>query len=317
MIKLELISEKNLKEVFEFELENKVFFEKTLPPRPDAYGSFEGFKTCADVFLQDQKQGLMYMHLIRDTYGKVVGRINLFSVQNHEKVTAEVGYRLAEKAQGFGIAKEALKQVIDLCMNEYKIEALTAGTSDVNYASQKILTGRGFQEVGREKQVFKVHDEWINGILYEKEIGQNKSFMINVEAAIYHDGKWLIIKRSLKEEHAGGMLSLVGGTVEANEMTNNLLEQTIIREVEKEIGVKISDDMKYVESNSFITDNGQHVLDVVCLCSIQSGEAKPVSEEEVEAVLWMTTEEVLESSSAPDYLKRSIRKAEELINRQG
>ena len=39
-------------------------------------------------------------------------------------------------------------------------------------------------------------------------------FIVNVEGAIHRDGKWLLILRSEKEEHAGGTLSLVGGKCE-------------------------------------------------------------------------------------------------------
>jgi 8-oxo-dGTP diphosphatase len=39
-------------------------------------------------------------------------------------------------------------------------------------------------------------------------------FMVNVEGAIRKDDRWLIIERSKKEEHAGGLLSLVGGKVD-------------------------------------------------------------------------------------------------------
>lgn len=34
-------------------------------------------------------------------------------------------------------------------------------------------------------------------------------FIVNVEAAIYRDGKWLIIERSQQEEHAGGTFAFV------------------------------------------------------------------------------------------------------------
>ncbi|MDM5336317.1 hypothetical protein QUF84_03595 [Fictibacillus enclensis] len=36
-------------------------------------------------------------------------------------------------------------------------------------------------------------------------------FVVNVEAAVYKDDQWLIIERSLKEDHAGGSLAFVGG----------------------------------------------------------------------------------------------------------
>jgi hypothetical protein len=38
--------------------------------------------------------------------------------------------------------------------------------------------------------------------------------IVNVEGAIFKNDTWLIIERSKKEEHAGGMLSLVGGKTE-------------------------------------------------------------------------------------------------------
>lgn len=45
-------------------------------------------------------------------------------------------------------------------------------------------------------------------------------FIVKVEEAIYKDDKWLLIRRSEKEEHAGG-LSLVGGKVEKDLITSN------------------------------------------------------------------------------------------------
>lgn len=42
-----------------------------------------------------------------------------------------------------------------------------------------------------------------------------KLYIVNVEAAVYKNDKWLIIKRSEKEEHASGLLSMVGGKVES------------------------------------------------------------------------------------------------------
>ena len=46
-------------------------------------------------------------------------------------------------------------------------------------------------------------------------------FIVNVEGAIYKNDQWLLIRRSEKEEHAGGLLSLVGGKVEKDLITSN------------------------------------------------------------------------------------------------
>lgn len=137
-------------------------------------------------------------------------------------------------------------------------------------------------------------------------------FIVNVEGAIFKEGKWLIIERSQKEEHAGGLLSLVGGKVEQEENTLDILEKTVKREIYEEVDLKIKKEVKYIHSTSFVTDTGDHVIGIVFLCEYESGNAIPKSPDEVEAVNWMTAEEIYERSNAPDYLKESIHNAEKM-----
>jgi len=140
----------------------------------------------------------------------------------------------------------------------------------------------------------------------------NVSYIVNVEAAIYKNNKWLIIKRSEKEEHAPGLLALVGGKVETRIAENDILEKTLIREIMEEVGIQISKTIHYIESKSFISDKGQVVIDVVFLCKYQSGEPKCMSADEVSDIYWMPSKEVLMDKSAPIWLKESIEKAEKI-----
>jgi len=136
-------------------------------------------------------------------------------------------------------------------------------------------------------------------------------FIVNVEAAINKGNKWLIIQRSKEEEHAGGLLSLVGGKVEEKSTQKDVLEIALKREVLEEVDLHVDKEMTYLHSVGFITDQGDQVINVVFLCKYKSGKAYPKSPEEVEQVLWMTTKEILEDSQAPDYLKESIKLADE------
>ncbi|WP_282142535.1 NUDIX hydrolase [Cytobacillus oceanisediminis] len=138
-------------------------------------------------------------------------------------------------------------------------------------------------------------------------------FIVNVEGAIRKNDKWLIIERSKKEEHAGGLLSLVGGKVDIEGGSSNILERTVKREILEEVGVKVKDSLTYVNSTSFVTDTGQNVVDVVFLCEYESGEALPIIPDEVEKVSWLTSEEILNHPKSPIYLKENIKKAEALI----
>jgi len=138
----------------------------------------------------------------------------------------------------------------------------------------------------------------------------NLLYIVNVEAAIYKNDKWLIIKRSEKEEHAPGLLSMVGGKVETELSENNVLEDALVREITEEVGINVCERIYYLESKSFISDKGQMVIDIVFLCKYKSGEPKSMSADEVSEVYWMSSTEILENERAPIWLKESIKKAE-------
>jgi 8-oxo-dGTP diphosphatase len=134
-------------------------------------------------------------------------------------------------------------------------------------------------------------------------------FIVNVEGAIHRNGKWLFIKRSEKEEHAAGAISMVGGKCDMEGMSSDILERTLMREIYEEVGIKVSN-LTYVNSSAFVTDKGTHVIDIVFLCEYITGEPYAKSEEEVAAVMWMSTQEVLENPHSPNYLKENIKRAE-------
>lgn len=138
----------------------------------------------------------------------------------------------------------------------------------------------------------------------------NITYIVNVEGAIYHEDKWLIIKRSELEEHASGQLSLVGGKVEDAADESDILEETLRREIKEEVGIEIENKLVYLESKSFRTDKLETVIDVVFLCRYKSGTAEPMNSDEVSEVCWCTAKELLSNDKAPFYLKDTITKAE-------
>lgn len=135
---------------------------------------------------------------------------------------------------------------------------------------------------------------------------------VNVEGAIYKGHKWLMIERSKEESHATGTLAMPGGTLEAYVNVQNALEETLNREIMEETGIEIENEMRYVESKTFTSDNNQKVLDVVFLCKYKGGEAM-VKSDEVAAVSWLTTEEIIKNPKTPEWIKQSIRIADEML----
>lgn len=137
-------------------------------------------------------------------------------------------------------------------------------------------------------------------------------FIVNVEGAIYKNEKWLLIRRSEKEEHAGGLLSLVGGKVEKDGITSNILEETLKREISEEVGIAVSN-LRYVNSSLFETDKGLTVVNIVFLCEHQSGEPYAKCLDEVSDVFWMSTLEILDDPDLPVYLKENIKLADKIL----
>ncbi|HEY4601944.1 MAG TPA: NUDIX domain-containing protein [Cerasibacillus sp.] len=138
-------------------------------------------------------------------------------------------------------------------------------------------------------------------------------FIVNVEGAIVKNDQWLIIERSKKEEHAAGLLSLVGGKVEQEGNTTDILERTVKREIFEEVGIKVKDTIKYIHNTSFVTDSGEDVINIVFLCEYKSGQASAKSKDEVESVHWMTSQQIENHPYAPSYLKESILLANKII----
>lgn len=143
MISLELLSEENSLDVYSFEKENREYFERNLPPRPANYFELEAFKEITRELLREQENHDVYMHLIRDAQGVMVGRINL-SVLGKDRKTAELGYRIGENVSNLGYASEAVKLVLEKAFTTYGFNRIIAGTAIGNLASQRVLLKNGF-----------------------------------------------------------------------------------------------------------------------------------------------------------------------------
>ena len=128
--------------------------------------------------------------------------------------------------------------------------------------------------------------------------------LINVEAAVYHDGRYLVLVRGDEDDHAAGALAFPGGKLDYAVMAD-ILEQTAVREVLEETGVVV-EQVQYVEAHSFTTPDGTPVVDIVFLCRYVSGTLTITDPGEVAALRWMTAEEILADSACPPWMGPSL-----------
>ncbi|MGW0431828.1 GNAT family N-acetyltransferase [Micromonospora sp. NPDC003197] len=126
-----------------FERENRAFFAASIPDRGDAY--FSDFDARHRSLLAEQVAGSCHFHLLVDDDGSVVGRVNLVDVVDG---SAELGYRIAERAAGQGLATAAVRQICTLAADSYGLTQLRASANADNAASLKVLRRTGFLPVG-------------------------------------------------------------------------------------------------------------------------------------------------------------------------
>jgi 8-oxo-dGTP pyrophosphatase MutT (NUDIX family) len=137
------------------------------------------------------------------------------------------------------------------------------------------------------------------------------AFVVNVEVLLHEGDRWLLIRRGEAMANAPGLLGGAGGKAELDELGEDVLERTARREVAEEIGVDLTGvELRYVESATFVTDDGDTVINVVFAAPLPPG-ARPViaSPREVAAIGWFTVTQALQAPDCPPWTERALRKA--------
>lgn len=134
-------------------------------------------------------------------------------------------------------------------------------------------------------------------------------YIVNVEGAVVKDGRYLMVVRG-EQEYAPGGINFPGGKVEGAGTADNVLEDTLRREILEEVGLEVHDEMVYVRSSAFVAE-GDPVVDVVFLCHWASGEAVAADPAEVASVRWMTAAEAIAHPETPSWTRHSLRLAEQ------
>ncbi|WP_432052856.1 GNAT family N-acetyltransferase [Streptomyces xiamenensis] len=143
MVTLERLHADHASALLAFERENRAWFARSVPDRGDAY--FARFADRHRALLAEQETGAIHFHVVRDGNGELIGRVNLVDAAAG---TAEVGYRIGQRAAGRGVATAALGELCRLAVSAYGLHTLTAVTTLDNGASRAVLRHNGFAEAG-------------------------------------------------------------------------------------------------------------------------------------------------------------------------
>jgi ribosomal-protein-alanine N-acetyltransferase len=129
--------------VLAFELANRAYFAASISDREDEF--YERFTEQHSALLAEQEAGTCAFHVLVGDDGSILGRFNLVGIEDG---TAELGYRVAQRVAGRGVATTTVRELCQLAAERHGLRMLRARTTRDNVASQKVLTKAGFVPVG-------------------------------------------------------------------------------------------------------------------------------------------------------------------------
>ncbi|MBM7095265.1 MULTISPECIES: GNAT family N-acetyltransferase [Alteribacter] len=163
-IHLEPLNQKDAGPLLQFELENRAYFEQSVPSRGNSFYHSDTFRSRLETRLREQAMGQALYYLIKDSTGTILGRINVTDI---EEGRGHLGYRIGESHTGKGVAKDALKLLIGN-LKEKHITELHAKTTKDNTASRKVLEKNGFREVETNKETVELNGQKLTFVCYTR-----------------------------------------------------------------------------------------------------------------------------------------------------
>jgi streptomycin 6-kinase len=140
---LQRLEARHAEALLRFERENRAYFARSVPDRGDDY--FTGFAERHAALLAEQATGRCRFHVLVDPGGAVLGRFNLVDLVDGE---AHLGYRVAERVSGRGVATEGVGRILRMAQQEYGLRRLIADAALDNPSSRNVLRRHGFVPVG-------------------------------------------------------------------------------------------------------------------------------------------------------------------------
>lgn len=154
-------------DLYQFELNNRAFFESRINARPDSYYSLDSVTKALQVAENEAKLDVGYQFLMFDKALNIVGRINLTRIRRAHFHSAELGYRIAELECGKGYASAAIGEVLDKAFLELDFKRIEAAVSVSNLASIRALQRNGFSQYGYAKRSFELNGVWYDVLHFE------------------------------------------------------------------------------------------------------------------------------------------------------
>ncbi|HHX8510769.1 TPA: ribosomal protein S5-alanine N-acetyltransferase [Vibrio diabolicus] len=145
---------------------NREYLKPFEPKREEAFFSVNGWLQKLIKLNELHRMGLgYYCLLVRASSGEMLGTISFSNLSRFPFYSCNVGYSLAEKAQGHGYMRRGLTMACDYMFNVQKLHRIQAGYMPHNKRSEAVLEHVGFNREGYAKDYLLINGEWQDHVL--------------------------------------------------------------------------------------------------------------------------------------------------------
>ncbi len=100
--------------------------------------------------------------------GRIAGTVSMSNIVLDPLHSATLGYWVAERVNGRGLATRAVREIIGIAFEELGLHRLEAATLVDNAPSQRVLEKNAFERIGLARRYLRIAGEWRDHLLFQR-----------------------------------------------------------------------------------------------------------------------------------------------------
>lgn len=141
-------------------VENRTFLEPFEPDREERFFTMDGQREWIE------NDGIQAFAILDGN--RIAGTVTLSNIVHGPLQSANLGYWVAERLSGRGLATRAVGEAAAIAFGELGLHRLEAGTLVDNVPSQRVLEKNGFERIGLARRYLRIAGEWRDHLLFQR-----------------------------------------------------------------------------------------------------------------------------------------------------
>jgi len=141
-------------------VENREFLAPFEPVRDEGFFTIEG-----QLDRIGEEASERFAILVAE---RIAGTVTISNVVRGSFRSANLGYWVADRLGGRGLATQAVGEVVALAFDELALHRLEAAALVDNVPSRRVLEKNGFEQIGLARRYLEIAGEWRDHLLYQR-----------------------------------------------------------------------------------------------------------------------------------------------------